>query len=70
MEGFVGHQREGEGFFGVFGNAELRRGYDLNWGQCRGELGDDQRVASAATGDDELVDFVFGKNEAMQRVDY
>ena len=25
VEGFVGHQREGEGFLRVFGNAELRR---------------------------------------------
>src|SRR5262249_4152960 len=34
-----------------------------------GELGEDEGIAGAAAGDDELVDFGFGKDEAMQRVD-
>ena len=52
VEGFVGHQREGEGFFGVVGDAELRRKEEFDLATVfeeravargsSGELGEDQ----------------------------
>src|SRR5260370_31793984 len=38
------------------------------YGEGCGELGEEQGVAGAAAGDDELVDFGFGQDEAVERV--
>jgi hypothetical protein len=37
---------------------------------CRCELGYEQRIAGAAAGDDELVDFGFGEHVAVQGIHY
>jgi len=68
VEGFVGEEGEGVGFFGVLGDAELGGGENFDGGQGGGELRHDERIVSAPTGDDELVDFCFGKDEAVERV--
>ncbi len=65
MEGFVGEESEGEGFFGVLWYAEVRGRKDLHSGQSRGNLSHDERVVGATAGDDELVDFGFGEDEAV-----
>lgn len=69
MESFVGKESESKGFFGVFWNAELRRGKDLDVFQSSGELGEEKWIAGAAAGNDELLDLGIGKDEPVQRVD-
>ena len=49
---FIGHQCEGEGFLRVFGHAEFGGAKNLNSGKCRCQLGDEQGIVTAATGDD------------------
>ena len=66
MEGFVREEGEGEGFFGVGGDVEFIRSDDVDVRKSCGELGEEKRILCAAAGDDELVDFVFGKNETVQ----
>jgi len=68
--GFVGEEGEGVGFFSVFGDAEMGRGENCDGGKGGGELRHDERIVSAASGDDELVDFCFGENEAVESVHY
>ncbi len=48
MECFVGKQRKGKGFLGVSGNAELRRGQNVDAGKGNRELREDQRVVGTA----------------------
>jgi len=59
MEGFVGEEGEGVGFFGLFGDAEFFGGEDGDWGEGGFELAHHERIAGAAAGDDELGDFCF-----------
>ena len=66
MEGFIREQGERERFFRIRRDAELRRRKDFDFAQCGGKLRENQRIMRAATGDDELMDFVFGKDEAVQ----
>src|SRR6266446_5582134 len=68
VEGLVREKGKGEGFLGVFGNAEAGRGQDFNAGKSGGKLSEDERIVSAAAGDDELVNFCSGENETMERV--
>ena len=65
MESFVGEEGEGEGFFCVGGDVEFIRSDDLDVRNSGGELGKEKRILGAAAGDDELMDFVFGKDEAV-----
>src|SRR5467141_760832 len=66
---FVGEKGEGEGFLGAFGNTETYRGQDFDAGESGGKLADDQRIVRATTGNDELVDLRFGRDEAIQGID-
>src|SRR6267143_4951185 len=70
VEGLVREQGKGESFLGVFGNAEPGRGQDFNVRKSGGKLSENKRIVSAAAGDDELVDYCFGENETMERVDH
>src|SRR5208337_1056149 len=70
VEGCVGQEGEGEGFFGVFGDAEFGGRENFDGGKSGSELRHDERIVSATAGDDELADFCFGKHEAVERVDY
>src|SRR6266481_2789240 len=65
MKCFVGQQRKGEGFLGVFRNTQPRRGQDFDAGQGGRELSEDQRVARAAAGNNELLDFRLRQNETV-----
>ena len=65
MEGFVGEEGEGEGFFGIGGDIEVVRGDHVNFWKSRRELGEEKRILCATAGDDELMDFVFGKDKAV-----
>jgi len=51
VKGFVGHEREGEGFFSIFRNTQVRRAKNLDLRKRRGQLADDQRIVGAAAGD-------------------
>jgi hypothetical protein len=85
VEGFVGEDGEGQGFFGVCGDVEDGGGKDFNWRRVASgewpfvpqservarrkkgiELSEQERVLCAAAGDDELGDFVFGEDEAVE----
>lgn len=69
MECFIGHERKGEGFFGVSGNAEGGGGKNFYAGTERGgELRHQKRIFCAAAGDDELMNFYFGEDESVERV--
>src|SRR5215831_126734 len=61
MERFVSEKSEGEGFLGVFGDPEVCGWQHFDAWKGGGDLGKDERIASAAAGDNELVDFVFAK---------
>ena len=65
VECFVGQQRKGESFLGVFGNAETGRGQDFDAGKGGGKLSDDQRIVGATAGNDELVNLRFWKDETV-----
>src|SRR5690348_7682797 len=65
MECFVGEDGEAEGFFGVGGDAEGIGGYDLERRKERGEIGDEQRIARAATGEDEFRGALARKDEIL-----
>src|SRR5690348_594386 len=65
MECFVGEDGEAEGFFGVGGDAEGIGGYDLERRQECGEVGDEQRIARAATGEDEFRGALARKDEIL-----
>jgi len=70
MKGFVGEEGEGVGFLGVFGDAELGGGeeFDAHGVHPACNQSDHKRVVSAATGDDELVDFCLRKDEPVQSI--
>src|SRR5262249_44558441 len=68
MKRFVCEKSEGESLFGVCGDAEVRGRQHFGFGESRGKLGKDERIAGAAAGDDELEDFVFAGNEAVEGV--
>src|SRR5579872_6070125 len=55
MPGFVGEDGEGEGFFGIAGNAEFVGGNNFQRRQQRDEIGDKQGIASTSAGNDEVV---------------
>lgn len=59
VECFVSEECKGEGFFGVFGNAEARRRKNFCAVQGSGELHQKKRVLCAAAGNNELADFCF-----------
>src|SRR5258708_35680779 len=48
--------------------AEMGRNMLRPYAEGCGELGEEQGVAGAAAGDDELVDFGFGQDETVERV--
>ena len=52
VESFVGEQGEGEGFFGVFRDAEAGRWNDFDSAESGRELRNDERIICAASGDD------------------
>src|SRR6267143_2356743 len=66
---FVSEKGKGKGFLGAFGNAKTRRGQNFDAGKSGGELGKDQRIVRATTGNDELVDLCFGRDETVQGID-
>src|SRR6266481_1184405 len=70
VEGLVREQGEGEGLLDVFGNAEAGRGQHFHVGKSGGKLSENERIVSAAAGDDELADFCLGENETVERVDH
>ena len=59
VEGFVGEEGEGVGFFGLFGDGEFFGGKDGDWGEAGFELARQEGIAGAAARDDELGDFCF-----------
>src|SRR5579863_2678176 len=65
LKGFVGEDGEGEGFFGVGWNAKSAGGDVFQRGQKRGEVGDQQRIAGAAPGENEFSDAGVRKNEIL-----
>ncbi len=69
MKRFVGQYCKRECFLGVYRDAKSRRGQDLDPRKCSGELGEDQRIVGATAGNNELVNFCFGQNEAVQSID-
>src|SRR5712692_356028 len=69
VKSFVGEKGKGKSFLGVFGNAETRRGQDFDAGKGGGKLSEDQGIVRATAGNNELVNFRFGQNETVQRID-
>src|SRR5437879_3066952 len=81
MPGFICEQGKCVSFLGVFGNTKSggRQDFDSRpsrfiflagaGGQGSSELRHDERIAGAATGDNELVDLYFAQDEAMKGVD-
>lgn len=68
VEGFVGEQGEGVGFFGLFGDPEFLGGEEFDWCEGRFELTHEKRIAGAAAGDNKLGDFRVGEDKAVERV--
>ena|SRR5271165_2520133 len=68
VQGFVGHKGEGIGFLGFFGDAETGGWDNFDGGERGSELREDERIARTATRDDELLDFGFPEDEALERV--
>jgi hypothetical protein len=54
VRGFVGEQRKGEGFLGVAGQAKGFGGGDLHIRKRGGEFSEDQRIARASAGNNQL----------------
>ena len=52
MKGFVGEQSKGEGFLGVFRDAEAGRWNDFDSAESGGKLRENERVPRAASRDD------------------
>ena len=52
VEGFVGKEGEGVGFFGLFGDVEFFGCEEFDRGQGGFQLAHQERVACAAAGDD------------------
>ena len=52
VEGFVGEEGEGVGFFGLFGDVEFFGGEDFDWRERGLELAHQKRIAGPAAGDD------------------
>src|SRR5216683_6224984 len=69
VKGFVGEKGKGKSLLGVFGNAKTPRGQDFDAGKGGGKLSEDQGIVRATAGNDELVNFRFGQNETVQRID-
>ena len=85
VKGLVGKQGEGQSFLGLFGNTKARGGKHFDRAgraqvrpaealgsgtQGREKLSEQKRVASATTGDDELVDFCLWQDETVERINY
>jgi len=54
VPGLVGKHGEGEGFFGIAGDAEFVGGNDFQRGQQGDEIGDEKRISRPASGNDEV----------------
>ena len=68
MKSLVSKKGEREGLFSLCGDSEIRGRQYFGLRERRGKLGEDKRVAGAASGHDEFVDLVFGKNKAVEGV--
>lgn len=69
MKRLVSEKSEGEGFLGVFGDTEVRGRKHFDVREGHGKLREDKRIVRAAARDDDLLDFVFAKDETVKRVD-
>src|SRR5260370_21023970 len=69
MECFVSKQGKSKGFLRVSGNAELRRGQNLDAGKGNRKLREDQRIVRTAARDNELVNLRVPENESVEGVD-
>jgi len=65
VESFAGQQGKCEGFFGVLRDAQAGRWNDFDFAESGGELRNNERIFSAASGDDELMYFCFGEYKAV-----
>ena len=54
VHGLVGQHGENECFLGVAGQAQVFCRHDFNFAQGGGELREDERIAGAAAGDEQL----------------
>ena len=70
MERLIAEQGKGVGFFGLFGDAVLFGGQELDGSKSGFELAHQERIAGAAAGDDELGDFCGREDEPVQGVDH
>src|SRR3989449_3214270 len=69
MKCLVSQKRESESFLGVFRNAQSRRRQDFDAGKGGGNLGENQGIVRATTGNNQLVNFRFWQNETIQCID-
>src|SRR2546427_6826962 len=69
MKCLISQKRESESFLGVFRNAQSRRRQDFDAGKGGGNLGENQGIVRATTGNDQLVNFRFWQHETMQCID-